>query len=407
MVGDGPVVAIVPARSGSKSIPDKNIRNFGGHPLIAWSIAAGLAASTVDRVVLSTDDEHIAQIGREYGAETPFLRPGNLARDETPDLPVFQHALEFLAEEEGYEPELVVQLRPTSPIRPPDLVDESVAKLRSEPQADSLRGVVPSGQNPYKMWRLEGERIVPLLEDPVEAYNLPRQALPQTFWQTGHIDVIRTQTIRAKNSMSGDFIIPALLDPAYTVDIDNLADWKRGEALLQSQDIDIVRPSGGERGLPDQIKLLVLDFDGVLTDNRVWVDRNGMELVAANRGDGWGLARLKESGVEVVVLSTESDPVVKARCDKLGIECFQDLDRKGEALANLLSKRGLDGSNVVFMGNDENDLPCLELVGYSVAPCDAHPMYRERVDRITTLPGGHGAVRELCDLIRAKLEASE
>ena len=143
------VLAIVPARGGSKSIPRKNIRSFAGHPLIAYSIAAGLKAQIVTRVIISTDDEEIARVARRYGAETPFLRPPELAQDQTTDLPVFQHALQWLAENEGYHPDIVVQLRPTSPIRPPDCVDRAVKILMDFPETDSVRGVVPSGQNPY------------------------------------------------------------------------------------------------------------------------------------------------------------------------------------------------------------------------------------------------------------------
>src|SRR3989337_3169724 len=113
------VLALIPARGGSKSIPQKNIRSFAGHPLIAYSIVAGLAAQTVNRVIVSTDDEEIATVARHYGAEVPFLRPAELAQDGTPDLPVFQHALYWLEENEGYQVEIVVQLRPTSPFRRP------------------------------------------------------------------------------------------------------------------------------------------------------------------------------------------------------------------------------------------------------------------------------------------------
>src|SRR5262249_7126007 len=119
----GGVVAIVPARGGSKAIPRKNVRLLGGVPLIAYSIEAGLTARTVDRVIVSTDDEEIAAVARRFGAEVPFMRPAALAGDSTPDLPVFQHALDWLDAHEGYRPEIVVQLRPTSPLRPPDCVD--------------------------------------------------------------------------------------------------------------------------------------------------------------------------------------------------------------------------------------------------------------------------------------------
>jgi N-acylneuraminate cytidylyltransferase len=147
-------LALIPARGGSKSIPRKNIRPFAGHPLIAYSIAAGLAAETISRVVVSTDDEEIAAIARRYGAETPFLRPAELSQDHTADLPVFQHALEWLAEHEGYQPEIVVQLRPTSPFRRVSHIDQAVYRLLERPEADSVRTVCVPFQNPFKMWRI-------------------------------------------------------------------------------------------------------------------------------------------------------------------------------------------------------------------------------------------------------------
>src|SRR5512143_3661116 len=146
------VLALIPARGGSKGIPRKNIRPFAGHPLIAYSIAAGRQANSVTRVIVTTDDEEIAQVARSYGAETPFLRPVDLAQDQTLDLPVFQHALKWLAQNEGYYPQALVHLRPTTPIRPPDLVDRSVALLLAHPEADSVRGITPAHQNPFKMW---------------------------------------------------------------------------------------------------------------------------------------------------------------------------------------------------------------------------------------------------------------
>src|SRR5512147_1332629 len=146
------ILALIPARGGSKGIPRKNIRNFAGYPLIAWSIAAAKKAACVTRVIVSTDDPEIAAVARECGAETPFLRPAEFAQDNTTDLPVFEHALQWLAEHENYKPDIVIHLRPTSPIRPRGLIDEAVKILLAHPDADSVRGVVPAGQNPHKMW---------------------------------------------------------------------------------------------------------------------------------------------------------------------------------------------------------------------------------------------------------------
>jgi len=238
------ILAIVPARGGSKSVPRKNVRVLGGHPLVAYSIAAGLQARQVERVLVSTDDEEIAQIARRYGADVPFLRPGALAQDDTPDLPVFQHALQWLEQEEGYRPDIVVQLRPTSPLRPPECVDRGIDILNAHPEADSVRAVVPASQNPYKMWRISPDGgLVPLLKDAGgEAYNTPRQLLPPTYWQTGHLDVVRTATLREKNSMTGDIVLPLLMEPAYAIDIDGPLDHDRAEQLLQDGSMALVRP---------------------------------------------------------------------------------------------------------------------------------------------------------------------
>src|SRR3972149_9542038 len=223
MVTKPEVLALVPARGGSKGIPRKNIRPFAGYPLTSYSIVAGLQSGSVTRMILSTDDEEIASVARQWGAEVPFMRPLALAQDATTDLPVFQHALHWLAENENSHPDLVVQLRPTSPIRPLGCVDEAVALLLDHPKADSVRGVVPSGQNPYKMWKISQAdgSMQPLLvlKNISEPFNAPRQALPPSFWQTGHVDVIRSETILRKNSMTGDMILPYLIDPAYTIDI--------------------------------------------------------------------------------------------------------------------------------------------------------------------------------------------
>lgn len=401
MVASRKVLAIVPARGGSKSIPRKNIRPLAGHPLLAYSIAAGLQAKLVDRVVVSTEDGEIAEVARRYGAEVPFQRPVELAADETPDLPVFEHALAWLAAHEGYQPDIVVQLRPTAPLRPPDCVDRAIRILNEDPGADSVRGVVPAGQNPYKMWRIGDDgRMQPLLRDGFhEPYNMPRQALPKTYWQTGHIDAIRTTTILEKHSMSGDTILPLPLDPDYAVDIDTPRDWERAEAVLRAGQLPVVRPGRAPRPLPDRIELVVLDFDGVLTDNRVWVDGEGREAVAAHRGDGLGLAQLRSHGIEVVVLSTETDPVVAARCRKMGVPAVQGVEEKGEALRELLARRGTHPSRVVYLGNDVNDVPCFGIVGCAVVVADAHPAAAAEADWHLRTPGGQGAVRELCDRI--------
>lgn len=240
MNSDISVLAIIPARGGSKSIPHKNIRLLAGFPLIAYSIAAARAATLVKRVIVSTDDPDIAAVARTYGAEVPFLRPAEHARDDTPDLPVFQHALQWLAENEGYLPEIVVQLRPTSPFRRVWHIDQAVARLLDHPEADAVRTVCLPFQNPFKMWRIQPDGFMqPLIavEGAPEPYNLPRQALPEVYWQTGYVDAARTDTILQQNSMTGQRILPLVIDSSEWVDIDSPDDWRRAERQLESGEI--------------------------------------------------------------------------------------------------------------------------------------------------------------------------
>ena len=233
------VLCLIPARGGSKSIPRKNIRSFAGYPLIAYSIAAGKTAATVTRVIVSTDDEEIAKVARSYGAETPFLRPEDISMDDTPDLPVFQHALKWFADQENYKPDVVVQLRPTSPLRRVEQIDQCVYRLLEHPEADSVRTVCIPFQNPYKMWRIEqGSFMKPIIASDIpEAYNQPRQALPVVYWQTGYVDATWSNTVTQKNSMTGDRILPVVIDPEDWIDIDSPDDWLRAERLLITGEI--------------------------------------------------------------------------------------------------------------------------------------------------------------------------
>ena len=401
------ILALIPARGGSKGIPRKNIRSFAGYPLITWSIAAAKQASSVTRIIVSTDDEEIAAVARAYGAETPFLRPAELAQDQTTDLPVFEHALEWLAANESYQPDVVVQLRPTSPIRPKDCVDSAVNILLEHEDADCVRGVVPAGQNPHKMWHFAGDDqpMKPLLEVEgiAEPYNAPRQILPPVYWQTGHIDAIRVSTIKQKKSLTGDVIYPLVIDPRYTVDIDNLSDWAKYESLANSG-LEMVTPGASfvkKRSMPEKIDLIISDFDGVITDNRVWVNEDGTEFVAAYRSDSIGVQMLRAIGIEVMILSSEANRVVEARARKMGVQVIHGVgvQNKGRVMRDVLEQKNIKAENVIYIGNDLNDLPCFEIAGWSVAVADAYPEVIRAADFVLSKAGGHGALRELIDLL--------
>ncbi|MCK6540389.1 MAG: HAD hydrolase family protein, partial [Anaerolineales bacterium] len=343
-------------------------------------------------------------VAREWGAEVPFLRPSELAQDNTTDLPVFEHALKWLEENEGYKPEIVVQLRPTSPLRPKGMVDDAIRILLEHADADCVRGVVPAGQNPFKMWRFNGadKPLKPLLEvnGIPEPYNAPRQILPPVYWQTGHIDAIRIATITRKKSLTGDVIYPLVIDPKYTVDIDNLQDWAKYEAVVYGG-LDVVSPGRSRRPMPQKIELVVFDFDGVITDNRVWTDQDGRESVAASRSDSMKFKEMRERGVELLILSSEPNPVVEARAKKIGVEAIHGIGMqdKGRVMREVLGQKKVRAENVVYVGNDLNDLPCFEIAGWAVAVADAVPEVLRAADFVLTKPGGRGAVRELCELI--------
>lgn len=404
MVKKPEVLAIIPARGGSKGIPRKNIKSFAGYPLIAYSIAAGLQSELTTRVIVSTDDEEIAEVARKWGAQTPFLRPAEFAADNTLDLPVFQHALTWLKEHEGYVPDIVLQLRPTSPARPRTLLDDAIRLLMDHPEADSVRGVVPAGENPHKMWRVDPETGLMhglLKVDGIdEPYNAPRQKLPVIYWQTGHIDAIRPErTFMAGDSMSGKNILPLFLDPSFTIDIDTPFDWVRYEWLVTHAGLDMVWPGKRRRAIPKEPKLVVFDFDGVMTDDCVILDQNGIESVRCSRADGAGIRMMHEKKIPMIVLSSERNPVVIQRCKKLGLECIHGVLKKGDTLVNYLKENQIDPDDVVYMGNDLNDLPCFPIVGCAVVPADAHARVRNEADLVLAHEGGNGAVRELCDIL--------
>ncbi|MEY2458897.1 MAG: hypothetical protein QOG30_727 [Acidimicrobiaceae bacterium] len=208
------VLALIPARGGSKSIPRKNIIEIAGKPLIEWSIQQALQSARITRVIVSTDDTEIASIAERSGAEVPFLRPPEYAQDDSPDIDVFRHALEFLADNEVYEPDMVVHLRPTGPVRRVEDIDAAIDLLAREPEADALRSVSLVHQTPYKMWQLQDDGTMePLLRIPGvrDCQSRARQLLPLVYWQNGYVDVIRPRAVLDKESMWGDRVLPFIV----------------------------------------------------------------------------------------------------------------------------------------------------------------------------------------------------
>ena len=246
------VMALIPARSGSKSLPHKNIRDFCGRPLLAHSIEQALACHLVSRTVVSTDSEQYAAIARQYGAETPFLRPPEISIDTATDLEVFQHALGWFAEHQGSVPGLCVHLRPTHPNRTAADIARAIELLRRHPDWDSLRSVVAAPEPPFKMWFLTADgELTPVVETDIpEAHSKPRQTLPAAYIQNACIDVIRSRTIIEQGSIAGKRIGAMVMEQFH--DIDTLEQFNAAEQGFRWR-----------LGLPTQ-KTFVFDIDGII-----------------------------------------------------------------------------------------------------------------------------------------------
>lgn len=208
------VLSLIPARGGSKSIPRKNLLRVCGKPLVVYAIEHALGCAPITRTVVSTDDDEIAEVARAAGAEVPFRRPAEYASDTATDLDVFRHALSWLRDAEEYEPELVVHLRPTGPVRDVARIERAIAALLARPDADALRSIELAEQTPYKMWRIENGLLKPVAELPgyPEVHSTSRHELPLVYWQNGYVDVVRPRTVLELGSMCGRTVLPFVID---------------------------------------------------------------------------------------------------------------------------------------------------------------------------------------------------
>lgn len=222
------IYTVIPARGGSKSLPKKNIRHLRGKPLLQYSVAYSLNCPLVARTIVSTDSEEIASIAKNCGAEVPFLRPAELAQDDSPDYPVMRHALDELEKLYGEKIDVIILLRPTSPFRPAGLIEKAVELFEKHEDATSVRAMTVSKEHPFREWKMQGEYTRGFVEDILEPYNLPRQKLPKVFFQTGDIEAIRRETL-LKGSVSGEKVLPLLIDRKDFLDIDDPVDWEKAE----------------------------------------------------------------------------------------------------------------------------------------------------------------------------------
>ncbi|MER7917713.1 MULTISPECIES: N-acylneuraminate cytidylyltransferase [unclassified Streptomyces] len=397
------VLAVIPARGGSKGVPAKNLAPVGGVPLVARAVRECCATRLVTDVVVSTDDQAIAAAARAAGAEV-VLRPAAIAGDTATSEAAVRHAMDAHEALHGAAVDVVLLVQCTSPFIVREDID-GVAGAVVENGADTAVTVAPfhgfvwregdteGGSGTGGEGGTAGEGGVGVNHD--KSYRPRRQDRPQDFLETGAAYAMDAAGFRAHGHRFFGRTELVRTDPARVLEIDDPHDLARARALAPLFDAD--RP--GSLPTADDIDAVVLDFDGTQTDDRVLIDSDGRELVSVHRGDGLGIAALRRSGLRMLILSTEQNPVVAARARKLKLPVLHGIDRKDLALKQWCEEQGIAPERVLYVGNDVNDLPCFALVGWPVAVASAHDVVRGAARAVTGLPGGDGAIREIASWI--------
>lgn len=382
-------LAVIPARGGSTGVPRKNLAAIGGVSLVARAIRAARDAATVELVVVSTDDDEIASAALREEAIV-VRRPADLATATASSESAVYHAITSLAEEGMTLPEVTLLVQCTSPFIAPEDLDLVVRAIETS-AGDSCLTVSPT--HAFLWQEDESGEAVPVNHD--GAHRLPRQQLAPQYVETGAVYGFRTAGFLEARSRFFGKVALAVVDAHRTLEIDEPFDLRLAHRWVEVLDDD--RP---RKEIPRPVRAIVFDFDGVMTDNHALVLSTGEEGVVVDRGDGHGIARLRhETDVALLVLSTEENPVVVRRCEKLRVECITGVADKAPVLAKWLDNLGIDASNCVYVGNDTNDLGCMALAGYSIAPSNAVSEVKAVADLVLRNHGGHGAVRELIDLL--------
>ncbi len=375
------VVAIIPARGGSKGVPGKNLRRVGGVPLIVRAVGSARSSALVDRVIVTTDDAAIAAAAHSAGAEV-VDRPAQLSGDEASSESALLHVLDGLDE----EPDIVVFLQATSPFIASAEIDEAIERVRG-----GREDVVFSAVETYAfLWRISDDGADGVGHD---ASVRPRRQDREPYYrETGAFYVLRGSGFRKAGFRFFGRIGVTIVDERAAIEIDTVDELEIANALAPIVDADLA-------GQSIEADAVVTDFDGVHTDDRVLVGSDGAEFVTANRSDGLGVRLLREAGIPVLILSTEANPVVASRAAKLKVEVMQGIDDKAAALTTWALDRGLALDRIAYLGNDVNDLGCLSIVGWPIAVPGAVPEVIAAARVVLASPGGYGAVRELAERV--------
>ncbi|ERK70470.1 acylneuraminate cytidylyltransferase [Leifsonia aquatica] len=377
------VVAVIPARAGSKGIPGKNLAPVAGRSLVARAVHAALAAELVDAVYVSTDGERIAAEATAAGART-IERPADLSGDEASSEAALLHALGVLAAD-GVRPEVLLFVQATSPFIVPADLDAAVMRVL-EGSADVVFSATASHAF---LWRVGDDGSAVAVNHDARVRPRRQDRAPE-FRETGAFYALRADGFRQYRHRFFGRVEIAEVDPRGAIDIDDPSDLAAAAALVPLLDTSA----------PDiDVDAVVTDFDGVHTDDRASIATDGAETVVVNRRDGMGVRMLREAGVPLLILSTETNPVVAARAAKLRVDVLHGIDDKAAALRTWSTRTGIPLDRVAYLGNDVNDLGALGVVGWPVAVADAHPAVLAAARLVLTRRGGDGAVRELADLV--------
>lgn len=381
------VIAVIPARGGSKGVPGKNVAPVGGIPLVARAVRAALDSGAIDRVYVSTDDAAIAEAATRFGASI-IDRPAEIAGDTASSEAAVLHALAALAAD-GITPQVTAFLQATSPFIDPVSLASAVGRV-----LDGTEDVVFSAFETYAfLWKQDSQGAVGVNHD--HSFRPRRQDREPHFQETGAFYVMQTAGFIAKGFRFFGRVGFEETLASRSVEIDDLDELAVARLLAAHFDAESAAPA------LSGIDALVMDFDGVHTDDRVWVDQDGRESIAASRSDGMGIGMLRESGLPMLILSKEANPVVAARAAKLKIPALHGIDDKLPVLRKWCADNGLDLGRVAYIGNDVNDAACLKAVGWPIVVADAHPDIISLGRVVLNRKGGSGAIRELAELILA------
>lgn len=381
-------VAIIPARGGSVGLPGKNIRPFNGTPLVGRAVLAAKNSATVSEVYVSSDAQDILDVAQSFGA-AKIVRPAEISNSTASSESAITHGLREIEQTTGALPDIVVFLQCTSPFTTSEQIDELVNRLIAE-NADSAFSVI---DDHGFIWEVAADGSAKGITHDETRPRQRRQDMTPRYRENGAIYAMRVAPYLDNGSRfcGKTILVPTEMPP---IEIDTAEDWAIAEQFASSH--DKAKVSGDVR-----IKAVITDFDGVHTDDKVTISQDGQEFVRCSRADGMGIEMLRNSGVLLLILSREQNPIVRARASKLKMDVQHHIIDKLPALDDWRQANQLQWSEIAYIGNDVNDLECMKACGLSFSPADAHTSARSIADIVLTKAGGNGAIREMSDYLLA------